>query len=49
MCLVLESQIPENVVNQMKEALVNRWNIPDNSSLGSVSVKKEAGSQITYR
>ena len=32
----------------MKEALVNHWNLPDNSSLGRVPVTKEAGSQKTY-
>ncbi len=48
MGLVLESRIPENVVNQMEEALFNHWNLTDNSSLGRVSVKKEAGSQIIY-
>ena len=32
----------------MKEVLVNNWNLPDNSPLGSVPVMKEAGSQKTY-
>ena len=47
MGLVLEAQIPENVVDQMKEALVNQC-LLDNSSLGRVPVKTEAGSQETF-
>ncbi len=38
---VLEAQIPENVVDQMKEPLVNHWNLLDNSSLGRVPATKE--------
>ena len=48
MGLVLEAQIPENVVDQMKEALVDQWNLLDYSSLGRVPVTKEAGSQKTF-
>jgi len=47
MGLVLEAQIPENVVDQMKEALVNQC-LLDNSSLGRVPVKTKAGSQETF-
>ena len=32
----------------MKEVLVNKWNLPYNSSLGGVPVMKKAGSQKTY-
>jgi hypothetical protein len=49
MGLVLEAQIPENIANQMEEVLVNHWNLPDNSSLGRVSVIKEAGSHKINR
>jgi hypothetical protein len=45
--LVLEAQIPENVVNQMKEFLVNHGNLPDNCSIGRVPATKEAVSQKT--
>ena len=45
MGLVLEAQIPENVVDQMKEALVDQRNLLDYCSLGRVPVTKEAGSQ----
>ena len=48
MGLVLEAQIPENVVDQMKEALVDQWNLLDYCSLGRVPVTKEAGSQKTF-
>ena len=48
MGLVLEAQMPENVVHQMKEALVNQRNLLDNSSLGRVPVKTEAGSQESF-
>ncbi len=44
---IIEAQISENVIDQMKEALVNHWNLLDNSSLCRVPVTKE-GSQNTY-
>ncbi len=47
--LVLEAQIPENVVNQVNQALVNQWNLPDNSPLGRVPATKEAESQSYCR
>ena len=40
--LVLEAQIPENVVDQMKEALVNLLNLPDNSSRINMVMEEEA-------
>ncbi len=46
--LVLEAQIPENVVDQMKESSVNHWNLPGNSSIGWLPAMKEAGIQKTY-
>ncbi len=46
--LLLEAQIPGNVIDQMKESLVNCWNLPDNSSIGRVSAMKEEGSLKTY-
>ncbi len=45
LCLVLEAQIPENVVDQMNQALFNQWNLLDNSSLCRVPATKEVGSQ----
>ncbi len=46
LCLVLEARIPENVVDQMNQTLVNQWNLLDNSSLCRVPATKEAGSQL---
>ncbi len=43
--LVFEAQIPENVVDQMNQALVNQWYLLDNSALGRVPATKEAGRQ----
>ncbi len=45
LCLVLEAQTPENVVDQMNHVLVKQWNHLYNSSLCRVLATKEAGSQ----